>query len=403
MTRQIIKRVCGIACLCLLVGCTRWPATTAPPPVLSRVSPDEHGVFHVSPDDPYSIQEALDAAALHATSKTVRVHAGTYRPQTQGLSLIHLVARHDGIRLEAEGKVVLTAANAEISDANLASHPAIVNHVVYIGDGISEQTVVSGFEITGANGYIAPPDAVDPDDELDHPALAQKGAFYYLDGGAVKIFGRSYPQLLDLNIHDNVTRLCAGGVSIEHRGLATGAVVMRNCRFMNNRCPATGPAVDVLEGSAAIIENCLFVGNIGNSGMEAVKRDFGLAYNEEHGSGALTVFPGSRVKVRRCTFAKNWNGVDDRGQGNVYEHCLFVDNDVSDGSRTGRPYEMDILDARGVKRCFFSGHLGDLRGTISLSDNRFSDERPELDEFYQPVDVDFSGVGYRRLEKTRTE
>lgn len=408
MMRRFNKLVFGFATmLALLVGCQRAdipPPAPQSPPLVSHVTLDASGVFHVWPDSLYPIQAALDAAAENATHKTVRVHTGTYRPQHAGFALIHLLARHDGIRLEAEGAVVLTAANQQVSDANLPSHPAIVNHVVFFGDGISEKTVLSGFEITGASGFVVPPDAVTLDQESTHPVLEEKGAFYYLDGGAIKIFGRSYPQLLDLKVHDNTTRLCGGGVSIEHRDLGTGAVVIRNCVFVDNRCPATGSAVDVLEGSSAIIENCLFVGNIANYGMDTVKQEFGLIYNEEHGSGALTVFPRSQVEVRRCTFTKNWNAVDDRGRGNVYEHCIFAHNDASDGSRKGRPYEIDILDARRVKNCFLSGKQGDLRGTIDSSSNRLDAVQPNFDDSFQPLATEFVDVGYRTPDKpTRQE
>ena len=52
-------------------------------------------------------------------------------------------ARHDGIILEAVGEVTLTAANPEIADKRSETHPAVVNHVVYFGDGILPGTAPS--------------------------------------------------------------------------------------------------------------------------------------------------------------------------------------------------------------------------------------------------------------------
>jgi hypothetical protein len=88
---------------------------------------------HVYPKD--QIQDALEAAARDPVTKTVYVHEGTYRPRSRGQALVWFNARHDGITLEAVGEVVLTAANPELSDPRTPGHPAMVNHVVYFGDG----------------------------------------------------------------------------------------------------------------------------------------------------------------------------------------------------------------------------------------------------------------------------
>src|SRR5688572_28411436 len=91
--------------------------------------------YHVYPNG--RIQEALEAAAKDPSKKTVYVHAGTYRPAARGQALIWFNARHDGITLEAVGDVTLTAANPDVADQQAPSYPAVVNHVVYFGDGIS--------------------------------------------------------------------------------------------------------------------------------------------------------------------------------------------------------------------------------------------------------------------------
>src|SRR6266850_1287002 len=76
------------------------------------LGPEADG-FHVFPGE--NIQDALQAAARHATNKVVKVHAGVYRPNSKRQALIWFNKMHDGIRLEAEGHVTLTAANPELA------------------------------------------------------------------------------------------------------------------------------------------------------------------------------------------------------------------------------------------------------------------------------------------------
>jgi len=371
----------------LLTGCSRNPAQESLP------APSPDGAYHVYPGQ--EIQPALDAAARDELHKTVHVHAGVYRPSSPGQAMIWFNARHDGITLEADGDVVLTAENKELADASASSYPAIVNHVIYFGDGISRKTVLQGFKITGANGFFTRSDERGP---IETTEGLKKGLFYYLDGGAIKLVGRSYPTVRRVVVQDNVTALCGGGVSIEHQGRKDSAAYFKNCIFKNNRCPATGPAIDVLSGSAAVIENCLFVANIGNTGMKEVRQKYRLAHNWEHGSGALTVFPGSQAQVRNCTFVNNWNGVDDHGSGSTYENCIFWKNSAGDGSRPGGPYELDILDASGVRNCFLRGDRIDLRSTIDTENNHFDAPDPQFDQEYRPHAAAYSGVGYRPTE-----
>lgn len=371
--------------LVLACGCGRYP----------QLTPDADGVFHVHPGE--NIQAALESAARHPTAKTVRVHAGVYRPTESGQALIWLNAKHHGITLEAEGDVTLTAANPEIAEPNAQGAPAVVNHVVYFGDGIGRKTVLRGFKITGANHFVTKEEGREPiQPPLDDPELV-KHLFFYCDGGGIKIFGRSYPTIENVEIHDNFASPCGGGISIEHRGYNGKAVELRNCIFRDNRCQVTGSAVDVLPGSAAVIENCLFVGNVSNVGHDYVSPK-GEPYHGEHGSGALTVFAGSRVTVRRCTFTGNWNGVDDEGTFNRYEACLFWHNTRTGGVAPKGRYELDMADGRGVRNCHIAGETPDLRGTISRSQNTIGGPDPDFDERLIPRAAEYSQVGYRPLD-----
>lgn len=363
----------------------------------SAIQPDENGVFHVSPGE--SIQQALKAAAVSADSKTVRVHSGMYYPEYSGQAFLRLTAQHDGIALEAEGDVTLNGSHPGPDGISDTDDDVKVNHVIYFGDGISSRTVLRGFRITGARPGTIPPSTDPPLEPRSLQQELQPGLFFYLDGGAIKVFGRSSPRILSAIIEENETALCGGGVSIEHRGLHSEPVKFYDCVFRNNRCPATGSAVDLLEGSSAVFENCLFVNNIGNYGMDLIMKEYGLSYNAEHGSGALTVFPDSHAEVMRCTFTGNWNGVDDHGRGGVYHQTIFWKNDVSDGSRTGAPYEFDIIDASGLTGCWIGGGVPDLQGTIDSTRNRLAAPDPEFDEQYHPQRQGLENQGYRHVEE----
>lgn len=369
--------------------------------------------FVVHPGD--DIQAALDRAARDPNRKHVRVLAGIYRPTKPAQAFIHFNHTHDGITLEAEGEVTLTAANEAIADRTAASFPAVVNHVVYFGDGISPRTVLRGFKITGANNFVTDlggPAALEPRfEELRSTEGFYGHLFFFTDGGAIKIFGRSYPTLECLEIHDNYSAPCAGGISIEHRGFRTNSVHIADTIFRNNRALVTGPAVDLLPGSAAVLTNCLFVGNIANTGdtWTQVKGNIDwpeiprlvattLGYQPRYGSGALTVFPNSRVTVERCTFTANFNGADDRGDRSAYRNTLFWQNTATGGKRPPPRFELDIANATGVTNCALGGPLPDPRNTISETQNVLNCPDPQFDNAFTPRNDAFVNIGYRPVK-----
>jgi len=355
-------------------------------------SPETDGAWHVRPGQ--EIQPVLDQAAADPTHKRVVVHAGTYRPQRPGQALVWFNARHDRVVLEAAGKVVLTAANPDLADRDDDSFPAVVNHVVYFGDGISRRTVLRGFTITGANRFQTRADAPGPI-EPSRPELdPQNLLFFYCDGGGIKVFARSYPTIERVDVVGNVASPCGGGVSIQHLGFQHDEVTFRDCIFRDNGCQVTGSAIDVLPGSSARIENCLFVGNVANTGEDSVSpKD--EPYNAEHGSGALTVFPGSKVTVVGCTFTDNWNGVDDKGQDNVYRDSIFWRNTRAGGISPKGRYELDILHGRQVVNCRLGGATDDLRGTVDADANVLGAPDPLFDREFRPRSPDYAGVGFR--------
>ena len=94
------------------------------------------------------------------------------------------------------------------------SYPAVVNHVVYFGDGISRKTVLRGFKITGANNFTTGSGEQSPIESDD----VRKTPFFYTDGGGIKIYARSYPTIEHVEVYGNYTSPCGGGVSVEHLG-----------------------------------------------------------------------------------------------------------------------------------------------------------------------------------------
>ena len=349
--------------------------------------------FHVHPGS--NIQDALEAAARHPDHKTVYVHAGTYRPAVPGQALIWFNSRHDGITMEAVGEVVLTAANPGVGDPRSASYPAVVNHVVYFGDGVSRNTIFRGFKVTGARHFTTGTGERSPIESNE----IRKTTFFYVDGGGIKVYARSYPTIEHVDVFDNYTSPCGGGVSVEHLGAGSSeSVHFRHCTFRNNRTQITGAAIDLLHGSRATIENCLFVGNVANTGVDYVGMLGGAEYHAQHGSGALTVFAGSRAAVSRCTFSGNWNGVDDEGTGSTYVDSIFWKNNRPGGISPGRRYELDILDAAGVRGSFVHGDVDDLRDTVDRTANTFDPSDPRFDGQYVPHAPEYAAVGYRPVK-----
>jgi len=348
--------------------------------------------YDVFPGD--SIQAALDLAAKDPSRNRVRVHAGIYRPDNPRQAFVAFNRQHDGISLEAVGDVTLTAANPEVAKEGDEGYPAIVNHVVYFGDGIGPTTHLQGFKITGANNHVIFSEASEYSIQPDVPDLEKHKLFFYADGGGIKIFGRSFPTIEACEIYDNYASPCAGGVSIEHKGVIADSVRFKDCIFRNNICPINGAGIDMLRGSSAIIENCLFVDNKSNNEHDA--RSIHVPpWRPERGGGTLTVFPTSRVTVKNCTFTGNRNGVDDSGIGSIYEDCIFWMNKAPGGWLKAPRYEIDIKDADGVRDCFFQGETIDLLDTLNPQANTLGCRDPEFDADYRPQAPGFEKAGYR--------
>ena len=107
----------------------------------------------------------------------------------------------------------------------------------------------------------------------------------------------------------------------------------------------------------------------------------------------------SRVSVSRCTFTGNWNGVDDDGTGSTYVDSIFWKNTLAGGISEGGRYEIDIVDAAGVRGSFIHGDINDLRQTIDSKANRFDPPDPRFDAAFVPQAAEYAKVGYRPVKK----
>lgn len=363
---------------CGKAGSPSEMADSGPPPIPGPVIAKPGG----------NLQDLLDKASMATKDRRLILRPGVYRSPERRFCLLALTSKHDGVTIEGERGAVLSGRLRDNDE-----QPA-VSHVVYCGDGLTSKTLIRGLTISDASAGDFR-SKIPREDFGRRASVLRKGLFFLLDGGAVKVFGKSSPTFEDIEFRNNETQLCGGAVSIEHQGFYEHPVTFRNCRFDKNRCPGTGSAIDVLQGSAVRIDNCLFTSNIANYGMAEIAKSYQLTYNEKHGCGALTVFPQSFAWVSDSTFIANWNGVDDRGSSSRYQDCVFAMNDAADGSLPGHPYELDIIHAEGVTGCFFFSDHPDLRGTIPPTENELHADDPRFDESFVPTNPKYADVGFR--------
>lgn len=372
--RDIMPSLPGIRRLaCLLLGLLAGPSQA------HELKPDG---YHVHPGD--NLQEIADLAAANPTNKNLFLHPGTYRPQSPRQALLALNRAHDGIHLSGIGRPTLTAANPELAIPGSPSTPAIVNHILYLGDGLSTNTVIEHLQLTGANHFVTQngTDRIEPDRTF------RKGRFYFGDGGAVKIYHRSYPTLRDLEITDNYASPCAGGISIQHEGATNQFVLIQNCIFRNNRAEVTGAALDLLWGSQARVVNCLFTGNISNTGP-------GEGENPFDNNGVITVFPRSRLVLDHCTLTGNRNGIDDQGGLSEFSHCIFVRNQRPGGTTLKPRYELDLQKGARVIQCIIAGPCLDPTRATEQPGNHTNPPDFVLGPNLLPPDGPFSNYGYQ--------
>lgn len=369
---------------CVLLALCSFAAATGTARAEVTLKPDG---YHVQPGD--RIQDALDKAAANPTNKVVKVHAGIYRPDSKRQALIWFNRKHDGVQLEAVGEVTLTAENTALSDPKSSSHPAVVNHVVYFGDGLSPKTLMRGFIIKGANGFMTREgtEVIEPDTQIS------KGLFFFSDGGGIKVFGRSYPRIIGVTVADNYATPCAGGISIQHEGHGTNMVQLIDCVFRNNRAQVTGSAIDLLEGSTAKVVNCLFVANASNLGQDTISTKSGQPPFTNN--GVVTVFQSSRIWMERCTLTGNRNGVEDFEGQSVFRNCIFWDNHLKAGQSGGKPFDLDVQTGTRVEGSFVQGTMPNPYNGQFQTGVVTNPPPPKFDLNFVPSAPAYGRAGYR--------
>jgi hypothetical protein len=203
---------------------------------------------------------------------------------------------------------------------------------------------------------------------------------------------------------DNFTSPCGAGISVQHQGFNQDSVLIENCVFLRIRAQGPGAAIDLLAGSAARIINCLFVGNVSNTGEDPVAKNSGerpFANN-----GVLTIFWNSRAIVRNCTFTGNRNGVDDMGGQSTYADCVFVDNTLDTGLKGFARYELAVNAGGKVSGCFINGTIHDVSRVVSDQQNvlKGSSGRefpaPKFNQGFVPEAPEYKQAGYRPASET---
>ena len=199
---------------------------------------------------------------------------------------------------------------------------------------------------------------------------------------------------------DNFTSPCGAGISVQHQGFNQSAVLIENCVFLRNRAQGTGAAIDLLAGSSARIINCLFVGNVSNTGQDPVAKNSGE--RPFVNNGVLTIFWDSRAVVRNCTFTGNRNGVDDMGGQSSYANCIFIDNKLDTGLKGFARYEVAVnAGAKEVSGCFIDGIIHDVGHVVSTRENVLEGTSgrafppPKFNKSFVPEAPEYKHAGYR--------
>lgn len=205
-----------------------------------------------------------------------------------------------------------------------------------------------------------------------------------------------YPTIEGVQVFDNYTSPCGAGVSVEHLGQPTDSVLFLVISiFRDNRTQITGSAVDLLHGSFATMENCLFVGNVSNMGVDYVGMLTGGEYLAEHGSGALTVFAGSKATVSRVYVhaqlerrGRQRHGQHLRGQPVLEQHAGGWHRTRCPGRTRhhGRFWRAGLLHPRSDER--LARHDQPRHEQVRFAYSRF-------DERFAPREPRYAAAGYR--------
>lgn len=262
-----------------------------------------------------TIQDAVDAAS---EGDLVLVAAGTYT-STHPDHVINM--RGKWITLRSVHGPELTVIDGEGA-----------RFCAQFESGESNETVLDGFTLTGGQGFW---------------------------GGAIEING-SNPTIQNCILTGNNATRGAGAVVLY------GQPVLRACTFTNNTAEIAS-AVYVEANSSALIEDCLFVNNSAQyfaAGVflqgisSATIRNCEFLENEADSSPAMSVGFNSTALLEECVFSGNIAATGNTGALSVASNgaatcnsCVFTDNHAAHGGA--------ILCSLGeitLNDCSFSGN-----------------------------------------------
>lgn len=161
------------------------------------VHPENSRIIEVHPGE--EIQEALDKAK---PGDTVFIHPGVYRCEQETEGFIVFKKRHNGIELKGSGETP----EEVIIDGNRKSL-----NVVYFGDGIGEETIITNVTVTG--GYAFPEDLFGDQFQPELRGDIPLGDDFYYDGAGIMVYN-SCPRIENCVIRENRSDRCGGGISV---------------------------------------------------------------------------------------------------------------------------------------------------------------------------------------------
>ncbi len=108
----------------------------------------------------------------------------------------------------------------------------------------------------------------------------------------------------------------------------------------------------------------------------------------------MTIFEGSSLLLRNCTFTGNRNAIDEREGISVIEHCIFYNNNLETGWPAPR-YEVELTTGTQMFDCKINGVVR-FRSTASeITEKVFQAESPKFDTLWVPQNPAYGSAGYR--------
>lgn len=250
------------------------------------------------------VQSALNAAALAAGSKEIRVAKGTYRPDTTGL----IDPRTATFALQADLQVLggypgHAAADPDLRD--VLGNPTLLSgdigtpgldtddcYNVVTADGVPATAVLDGFRIRdgNANGTSFPNNVGGDIVVLNGSQAIFRNCVIRLgqstSGGSGAYISNSSPLFDTCVISENSTANGGGVYAIK---LAAGVCAPRfvQCRFEGNMATVSDGAAYYNNGAASVFVGCTFIDNVANN----------------RGAGVITY--GGQVYCSNCSFLNN--------------------------------------------------------------------------------------------------